>query len=205
MRACMRGITAVQRRRTPPAISAPPSSAMPRPSAARVVRDFCGHGVGQLFHDAPNILHYGTPGEGVAAEARHDLHHRADDQSRQAGREDPVRRLDRRDARPLAVGAVRAHRSASPRPAARSSRSRRAGRDNPLAPRMSRGRQSAPRRSAVGRPARPTAPHYHGHRDRLRAALPGGRRPTRCPTTSCSSCCCSARSRSATSSRSPRS
>ena len=30
-----------------------------------VVRDFCGHGVGQLFHDAPNILHYGRPGEGV--------------------------------------------------------------------------------------------------------------------------------------------
>ena len=30
-----------------------------------VVRDFCGHGVGQLFHDAPNVLHYGKPGEGV--------------------------------------------------------------------------------------------------------------------------------------------
>jgi methionyl aminopeptidase len=30
-----------------------------------VVRDFCGHGVGRLFHDAPNILHYGKPGEGV--------------------------------------------------------------------------------------------------------------------------------------------
>lgn len=30
-----------------------------------VVRDFCGHGLGQLFHDAPNILHYGTSGEGV--------------------------------------------------------------------------------------------------------------------------------------------
>ncbi|MFC7064647.1 type I methionyl aminopeptidase [Brucella rhizosphaerae] len=30
-----------------------------------VVRDFCGHGVGQLFHDAPNILHYGTVSEGV--------------------------------------------------------------------------------------------------------------------------------------------
>jgi len=29
-----------------------------------VVRDFCGHGVGQLFHDAPNILHYGKPDEG---------------------------------------------------------------------------------------------------------------------------------------------
>ncbi|MFO1184175.1 MAG: type I methionyl aminopeptidase [Bauldia sp.] len=30
-----------------------------------VVRDFCGHGVGRLFHDAPNILHYGRRGEGV--------------------------------------------------------------------------------------------------------------------------------------------
>jgi methionyl aminopeptidase len=30
-----------------------------------VVRDFCGHGVGQIFHDAPNILHYGNPNEGV--------------------------------------------------------------------------------------------------------------------------------------------
>ncbi|MBO0662813.1 type I methionyl aminopeptidase [Jiella sp. MQZ9-1] len=29
-----------------------------------VVRDFCGHGVGKLFHDAPNILHYGRRGEG---------------------------------------------------------------------------------------------------------------------------------------------
>lgn len=30
-----------------------------------VVRDFCGHGVGKVFHDTPNILHYGNPGEGV--------------------------------------------------------------------------------------------------------------------------------------------
>ncbi len=30
-----------------------------------VVRDFCGHGLGQLFHDEPNILHYGHPGDGV--------------------------------------------------------------------------------------------------------------------------------------------
>ncbi|MCD2176988.1 type I methionyl aminopeptidase [Rhizobium sp. C1] len=29
-----------------------------------VVRDFCGHGVGQLFHDTPNILHYGRANEG---------------------------------------------------------------------------------------------------------------------------------------------
>jgi len=30
-----------------------------------VVRDFCGHGLGQIFHDVPNILHYGTPDQGV--------------------------------------------------------------------------------------------------------------------------------------------
>jgi methionyl aminopeptidase len=30
-----------------------------------VVRDFCGHGVGRLFHDAPNILHYGRAGDGA--------------------------------------------------------------------------------------------------------------------------------------------
>ncbi len=31
-----------------------------------VVRDFCGHGVGRVFHDAPSILHYGHPDEGPA-------------------------------------------------------------------------------------------------------------------------------------------
>jgi len=31
-----------------------------------VVRDFCGHGLGRVFHDRPNILHYGEPGEGLA-------------------------------------------------------------------------------------------------------------------------------------------
>lgn len=30
-----------------------------------VVRDFCGHGVGAIFHDAPNILHYGSAHEGI--------------------------------------------------------------------------------------------------------------------------------------------
>ena len=30
-----------------------------------VVRDFCGHGLGDVFHDRPNILHYGKAGEGV--------------------------------------------------------------------------------------------------------------------------------------------
>jgi methionyl aminopeptidase len=30
-----------------------------------VVRDFCGHGLGRLFHDEPNIVHVGRPGEGT--------------------------------------------------------------------------------------------------------------------------------------------
>jgi methionyl aminopeptidase len=30
-----------------------------------VVCDFCGHGLGRNFHDAPNIVHYGRPGRGA--------------------------------------------------------------------------------------------------------------------------------------------
>ena len=29
-----------------------------------VVRDFCGHGIGRRFHEAPNVLHFGRPGDG---------------------------------------------------------------------------------------------------------------------------------------------
>jgi methionyl aminopeptidase len=31
-----------------------------------VVRDFCGHGLGRVFHAAPSVLHYGRAGQGVA-------------------------------------------------------------------------------------------------------------------------------------------
>ena len=30
-----------------------------------VVRDFCGHGLGRVFHTAPSVLHYGRPGTGI--------------------------------------------------------------------------------------------------------------------------------------------
>ena len=30
-----------------------------------VVRDFCGHGIGRRFHEAPNVLHFGRPREGA--------------------------------------------------------------------------------------------------------------------------------------------
>ena len=29
-----------------------------------VVRDFCGHGIGRRFHEAPNVLHFGRAGDG---------------------------------------------------------------------------------------------------------------------------------------------
>ncbi len=29
-----------------------------------VVRDFCGHGLGRVFHDEPNVVHFGRPGTG---------------------------------------------------------------------------------------------------------------------------------------------
>jgi methionyl aminopeptidase len=30
-----------------------------------VVRDFCGHGLGRIFHALPNVVHYGKPGHGI--------------------------------------------------------------------------------------------------------------------------------------------
>jgi methionyl aminopeptidase len=33
-----------------------------------VVRDFCGHGLGRVFHAQPNVLHYGRPGTGPVLE-----------------------------------------------------------------------------------------------------------------------------------------
>ena len=33
-----------------------------------VVRDFCGHGLGRVFHAPPNVLHYGRPGSGAVLE-----------------------------------------------------------------------------------------------------------------------------------------
>ncbi len=33
-----------------------------------VVREYCGHGIGKVYHDAPQVLHYGKPGEGLRLE-----------------------------------------------------------------------------------------------------------------------------------------
>ena len=33
-----------------------------------VVREYCGHGIGRVFHEDPQVLHYGRPGTGMALE-----------------------------------------------------------------------------------------------------------------------------------------
>lgn len=30
-----------------------------------IVRDFCGHGIGRVFHSNPSVVHYGKPGQGL--------------------------------------------------------------------------------------------------------------------------------------------
>ncbi len=34
-----------------------------------VVREYCGHGIGRVFHEDPQVLHYGEPGTGLALES----------------------------------------------------------------------------------------------------------------------------------------
>ncbi|MEJ1992133.1 MAG: type I methionyl aminopeptidase, partial [Maritimibacter sp.] len=38
------------------------------PQRMSVVRDFCGHGLGRVFHAPPNVMHYGRPGTGPVLE-----------------------------------------------------------------------------------------------------------------------------------------
>ncbi len=62
--AMMRGIGAVRPGGTTGDIGAAIQSYV-EPQHMSVVRDFCGHGLGRLFHDEPNIVHVGRPGEGI--------------------------------------------------------------------------------------------------------------------------------------------
>jgi methionyl aminopeptidase len=65
--ALMRGVGAVKAGHTTGHIGAAIQS-YAESQRCSVVRDFCGHGLGRLFHDRPNILHYGEPGDGVVLE-----------------------------------------------------------------------------------------------------------------------------------------
>jgi methionyl aminopeptidase len=63
--ALMRGVNAIRPGGTTGDIGAAIQSYAEGEERMSVVRDFCGHGLGRLFHDEPNILHYGRPGEGA--------------------------------------------------------------------------------------------------------------------------------------------
>jgi len=65
--ALMRGIAAVRPGHTTGHIGAAIQTFAERERCS-VVRDFCGHGLGRVFHDRPNILHYGEPGDGIVLE-----------------------------------------------------------------------------------------------------------------------------------------
>ena len=65
--ALMRGVAAVKPGNTTGHIGAAIQSYAERERCS-VVRDFCGHGLGRVFHDRPNILHYGEPDDGVLLE-----------------------------------------------------------------------------------------------------------------------------------------
>jgi methionyl aminopeptidase len=62
--ALMRGVAAVRPGNTTGDIGAAIQTYAERERCS-IVRDFCGHGLGLVFHDRPNILHYGEPGEGI--------------------------------------------------------------------------------------------------------------------------------------------
>jgi methionyl aminopeptidase len=74
-----------------------------------VVREFCGHGVGRVFHEEPQVLHYGRPGLSSSRVPGHDLHHRADDQCRPPRHQGDARWLDHQDQGSQPVGAVGTH------------------------------------------------------------------------------------------------
>ncbi len=39
-----------------------------------IVREYCGHGIGRIFHEEPEILHYGVPGW-AAINSWHDFYY----------------------------------------------------------------------------------------------------------------------------------
>jgi methionyl aminopeptidase len=61
----MRGIAAVKPGATTGDIGHAIQSYAEGEERCAVVRDFCGHGLGRIFHSLPNIVHYGKPGHGM--------------------------------------------------------------------------------------------------------------------------------------------
>ena len=76
-----------------------------------IVREFCGHGIGAKLPRGAAGAALRPAGHARRAQAGDDVHDRADDQRRQARDPRDRRRLDHRHPRPVALGAVGAHRA----------------------------------------------------------------------------------------------
>ena len=104
----MRGIQAVKPGATTGDIGYAIQSFAEEQERCSVVRDFCGHGLGRVFHALRQHRPLRPARSGRRAEARHVLHRRADDQSRRLCGEGVERRLDGGDTGPFAFRAIRA-------------------------------------------------------------------------------------------------
>ena len=124
----LRGAAARHRRREaraiPPGTSAPPSRPTPRPSAARSCATSAATASAACSTTAPTSCTTARPAKASSLEPGMLFTIEPMINLGTPAREGAARRLDGGDARPRAVGAVRAHASASPRPAARCSRTR---------------------------------------------------------------------------------
>ena len=61
----MRGIAAVKPGATTGDIGYAIQSFAEEQERCSIVRDFCGHGLGRIFHGLPNVVHFGRPGQGI--------------------------------------------------------------------------------------------------------------------------------------------
>ena len=75
-----------------------------------VVREYCGHGIGTIYHEDPQVSALRPSRCGIASRTGHDVHRRADGQRRQTAHAPVARRLDRRHSRSLAVRAMGTYR-----------------------------------------------------------------------------------------------
>ncbi len=74
-----------------------------------VVREFCGHGIGKVFHEEPQILHYGRAGTGMELKAGMTFTIEPMINQGQRRHQGAGRRLDRDHQGPQALGTVGTH------------------------------------------------------------------------------------------------
>ena len=74
-----------------------------------IVREYCGHGIGRVYHEDPQVLHYGQRGAGLRLKPGLVFTIEPMVNAGRAATRAIARRLDRDDEGPLALGAMGAH------------------------------------------------------------------------------------------------